>query len=124
MVLPHSPRYVTLVLVLSTKSRYMEIYRDIYINTTIGCELEIKKELIILFDIEAGNLTKIFNLILLITKSCRYIYVCKCIGETPSKYGAIKKIKYVERLERQISRNNNQLYLHLKKWGKFAPEEL
>ena len=69
------------------KSQSIWMFIQDYINTTIKCKLEIPCELIILFDIEAGNLTRIFNLILLIT--CRYLYVSKCVGETPTCMGGV-----------------------------------
>ena len=88
------------------------------INTTLGCDLKIKRELIYLYDIEAGNLTTIINLIILIV--CRSIYVCKCIGTIPSWMYTMSKIEEIERMERIISIKNNKLCLHLKKWAQFA----
>ena len=115
----HDKQDVTHLFWYCPKSQIIWNFIQQYINDTMNCELEIKCELIILFDIEAGNLTRIFNLIMLIT--CRYIYICKCIGELPSCNGVLRKIKDIETLERMISINNNKLSLHLKKWGKFAP---
>ena len=89
-----------------------------HINDILGCDLVIKKELIFLYDIEAGNLTTVIHLIILIV--CRAIYVCKCIGIKPSWAYALSQIEEVERIERIISVKNNKLMLHLKKWGKFA----
>ena len=53
--------------------------------------LEIKMELIFLHDIEAGNVTTIINLIVLIVS--RYIYTSKCVNQRPTFRGAQKKVK-------------------------------
>ena len=94
---------------------------EFLINNTFGCKLEIKKELIFLFDIEAGNLTNIIDLLILITN--RYIFVCKCTESKPSGVGLERKVRDLERLERSISLKNNKLMLHFKKWGNLAPRD-
>ena len=90
-----------------------------YVNETLGCALKIEKELIFLYDIEAGNLiVTIINLIIIIV--CRAIYVCKCIGMLRNWIYVKSKIDEIENMERLISVKNNKLTLHNKKWGKFV----
>jgi len=90
-------------------------YLTNWINEHLKCELAIKVELIFLYDIEAGNLTNIINLLILIC--CRYIYVCKCIGKIPNVYGLINKIKDIENIERITACKDGHLAKHLKKWS-------
>ena len=71
-----------------------------WISACIGCNLEIKQELVQLHDIDAGNYTDIINLIILI--ATRYIYVCKCVEIEPTFRGTIKKVSEIEYLERTI----------------------
>ena len=80
-----------------------QIWQEIskWLSIMLDNWLEIKKELIFLHDIEAGNYTVIINLIILIVT--RYMYTCKCIGTKPNTLGAIQKIKDIERIERRIT---------------------
>ena len=89
-----------------------------WISACLSNHLEIKKELIFLHDIEAGNYTIIINLIILIVT--RYIYVCKCIEIRPHYTGALRKISEIEFTERCIARKNNQICKHNKKWRQFS----
>jgi len=86
-----------------------------WINVQLNCELEIKKELLFLYDIEAGNYTTIINLVILIV--CRYIYVSKCTDRHPTFTGAIAKVKEVEFIERDMAQRKGKLLNHLKKWS-------
>ena len=85
-----------------------------WLSACLGCNLEIKQELIFLHDIEAGNYTDIINLTILIVT--RYIYVCKCVESDPTFRGAMNKVSEIEHLERTISKNNGKIYQHNKKW--------
>jgi len=89
-----------------------------WINNHLDCELIIERELVFMYDIDAGNLTRIINLIVLIC--CRYIYIKKCLNEIPDTNGAINFILQVEQIERGISISNNKFHLHCKKWGKIS----
>jgi len=89
-----------------------------WINSMLDCYLVIKKELVFLHDIEAGNYTRIINLIILIC--CRYIYIKKCLNETPHFQGVMKKVQETESIERGISIRTNKFHLHRKKWCKFS----
>ena len=91
---------------------------SLWLSACLENNLEIKKELIFLHDIEAGNYTKIINLTILV--ATRYIYVCKCIESKPTLRGAMSKISEIEYLERKISQNKGQLYHHNKKWRQIA----
>jgi len=55
--------------------------------------------LLFLYDIEAGNFTALFNLIILAV--CRYIYVCKCVKKLPTTTGAISKVKEIGYIDTQ-----------------------
>ena len=101
-----------------TKVNYLWIYLSKWISSCIGCHLEIKKELIFLHDIDAGNYTTIINLIILITT--RYIYVCKCLDHLPTFQGLLKKVSEIEYLERKISIQKGKLYYHNKKWRQIS----
>ena len=101
-----------------TKVNFLWLELSQWVSTCIGCNLEIKKELIFLHDIEAGNYTVIINLIILI--ATRYIYVCKCLDILPTFKGIIKKISEIEYLERKISIENGKLYSHNKKWRQLS----
>ncbi|MEK6264009.1 MAG: reverse transcriptase family protein [Clostridium sp.] len=89
-----------------------------WLSACIGCYLDIKKELVFLHDIEAGNYTIIINLVILI--ATRYIYVCKCLDHIPTFRGIINKISEIEFLERKISTDNGKLYSHNKKWRQLS----
>jgi len=97
-----------------------KLWHDItmWINENLQCELVIRKELVFMYDIEAGNLTRIINLIILIC--CRYIYVKKCLNELPVFQGAVHKILQTEKIERGISISKNKLHLHFKKWNQLS----
>jgi len=86
-----------------------------WINKKLNCQLKIEKELVFLYDIEAGNLTCIINLLVLVT--CRYIYVSKCINIKPNSIGAIHKITETEGIERTIACKKGKLVHHIKKWS-------
>jgi len=94
-----------------------KIWADIsnWISSRINCKLEIKKELIFLYDIEAGNFTNIINLMVLIV--CRYIYVSHCIKVKPNTIGAVNKIIEIEKMERNIATKKGKLISHIKKWS-------
>ena len=85
-----------------------------WLSSKLNNNLEIKKELVFLYDIEAGNFTTIINLIIL--RITRYVYVCHCINKLPNFNGAIMKIKELEMVEKCIAEKNNTLYKHNKKW--------
>ena len=86
-----------------------------WLNTMlIEGHLIIEKEMVFLFDIEAGAYTVIINLLLLITH--RYIYVCKCLEEKPNFLGLLHKIKSVENIECSIAKDKGSLVYHYKKW--------
>ena len=88
------------------------------LSACLDNKLEIKKELVFLHDIEAGNYTVIINLLILLTS--RYIYVCKCLETRPRFQGVLKKISELEYIERKISQKNNRMYNHNKKWRQIA----
>jgi len=96
-----------------TNKIWVEINK--WINRKLNCELEIKQELLFLYDIDAGNYTCIINLMVLIVM--RYIYVSHCIKIKPIFIGAVLKIEEVERMERTISCKKGKLVNHLKKWS-------
>ena len=79
-----------------------EIWHEVskWLSNCLENRLEIKKELIFLFDIEAGNYTNIINFIVLIVS--RYIYVCKCLDIIPTFKGVLNKISEIENIERSI----------------------
>ena len=85
-----------------------------WLSKKLQCDLVIEKELIFLHDIEAGNLTIIINLIILVVT--RYIYVCHCIDKQPQFRQALNKIADIELLERCIAKKNNTLFKHNRKW--------
>ena len=85
---------------------------SIWLSGCLNNNIEIKKALIFLYNIEAGNYTRIINLIVLIVS--RVLYVCKCLDVTPTFLGVLKKISEIEYIERTISKKNNQLYKHNK----------
>jgi len=82
--------------------------------------LEIKKEMIFLFDIEAGNLTNIINLITLIT--CRYIYVNKCLDIRLYFKELLHRIVEIKNIEYSIAQSKDKLMYHKKKWLNLCQE--
>ena len=75
---------------------------SLWISEQIGCYLKIEKELVFLHDIEAGNVTVIINLLILIAS--RYIYVCHRIDKIPCFEGCKKVIDETEHLEMCIAK--------------------
>jgi len=82
-------------------------------NLTQG-GLKIEICMIFLYDIEAGNLTNIINLIVLIT--CRYIYVNKCLDLKLNFIELIHRIKEIRDIEFTIAQSKGKLLYHNKKW--------
>ena len=89
-----------------------------WISFQFDCDLMIERELVFLHDIEAGNKTNIFNLLILITS--RYIYTSKLLNSTPNFQGAKNKILATEKMERNIATKNGKLRVHWKKWGELS----
>ena len=87
-----------------------------WLSSKLNCRLEIQKELVFLYDIEAGNFTVIINLIILIVT--RHIYVCHFTEKQPSFISAKFKVDDLELLERCIATKNDMLYKHNKKCRK------
>jgi len=91
---------------------------SLWVSKHLDCDLKIEKELVFMYDIEAGNLTKIINLIVL--TCCRYVYVQKCVNMIPTINGVINFILSVENIEKGIAIRNNKFHLHCRKWGKIS----
>jgi len=94
---------------------------NMWINNMLDIELIIEQPLVFMYDIEAGNLTRIINLLILIC--CRYIYVQKCLDKLPTFQGAVYKILETENIEKGISISNNKVHLHYKKWNKISKKD-
>jgi len=95
--------------------------RNIWINvenwlneelTQGGLKIEI--EMIFMLDIEAGNLTNIINLIVLLT--LRYIYVSKCLDKKMFFGELLANIKEIRNIEYRIALYKGKLAYHRKKW--------
>jgi len=92
-----------------------------FLNKTIcNNSLKIEREMVFLYDIEAGNYTNIINLLVLIT--ARYIYVCKCLENTPHVIGLHNRIIETEKIERSIAGNKGKIIYHTKKWNNVLSE--
>jgi len=104
-----------------TESRNIWRKLEAWLNTNLtNGNLEIKKEMIFLFDIEAGNLTNIINLITLIT--CRYIYVNKCLDLRLYFQELVHRIKEIKSIEFNIAQFKGKLIYHNKKWLNLGQE--
>jgi len=76
--------------------------------------LKIEIEMIFLLDIEAGNLTNIINLIVLIT--LRYIYVNKCLDKKLYFEELLHRIEEIKDIEYKIAQYKGKIAYHKRKW--------
>jgi len=83
--------------------------------------LKIEIGMIFLYDIEAGNLTNIINLIVLIT--CRYIYVSKCLDNKLNFMELLFRIYEIRDIEFNIANSKGKLSYHRKKWKSICQKE-
>jgi len=105
---------------IESRNIWYEIEKWINLKLTNG-NLKIEKELIFLFDIEAGNLTTIINLLILIT--CRYIYVNKCLDKRLNFIELVHRIMEVQDIEYHVARKKGKLAYHYKKWQNICQKE-
>jgi len=106
---------------MESKNIWKQLENWLNIKLFHGDFLKIEIEMIFLFDIDAGNLTNIVNLIVLIT--CRYIYVNKCLDEKLYFIELLHKIKEVRDIEFRIAQSKCKVDYHRKKWSNICQEE-
>jgi len=105
------------------QSKHLWINLEQWINKILtDGKLKIEREMIFLFDIEAGNLTNIINLIVLIT--CRYIYVNKCLDKKLNFMELLHQIEDTRMIEYNIAQYRGKLIYHNKKWLKICQSVL
>jgi len=105
---------------IDSRNIWYELENWINIELTEG-NLKIERELIFLFDIEAGNLTTIINLLILIT--CRYIYVNKCLDKSLNFMELKHRIKEVQDIEYNVAQRKGKITYHNKKWQNICQKD-